>query len=151
MWQWFNHNLNWSYEISLKGQKALRFHQKYLALCSEDERRSNKSGTTWGWVINDKIFIFGWTILLIETLAFSIYISVIDPHSTLIENTFFLPVLLSLFVVCIARDVRVCVIIVPLNCPVCSSLLKPLVQHRHLQRANDCQSNAVTGAKEKFF
>ncbi len=36
--------------------------QKYLNLCSEDERRSYRFGTTWGWVINDRIIIFGWTI-----------------------------------------------------------------------------------------
>ncbi len=48
----------------MQGQKALIFHQKYLNLCSEDERRSYGFGTTWGWVINDRIFIFGWTILL---------------------------------------------------------------------------------------
>ncbi len=40
------------------------FHQKYLNLCSEDEWRSYGFGTTWGWVINDRIFIFGWTIPL---------------------------------------------------------------------------------------
>ncbi len=40
-------------------QKALGYHQKYLHLCSEDERRSNRFGTTWGWVINDNIFIWG--------------------------------------------------------------------------------------------
>ncbi len=28
---------------------------------SEDERRSYGFGTTWGWVINDRIFIFWWT------------------------------------------------------------------------------------------
>ncbi len=47
--------------LSMEGQRALRFHQKYLNLCSEDERRSYAFGTTWGWVINDRIFIFGWT------------------------------------------------------------------------------------------
>ncbi len=31
---------------------------------SEDERRSHGFGTTWGWVINYIIFIFGWTIPL---------------------------------------------------------------------------------------
>ncbi len=40
---------------------ALRFHKKYLHLCSKDERRSYRFGTTWGWVINDRIFILGWT------------------------------------------------------------------------------------------
>ncbi len=46
-----------------EGQRALRFKQKYLHLCS-DERRSYGFGMTWGWVINDRIFIFGWTIPL---------------------------------------------------------------------------------------
>ncbi len=54
--------------LSMEGQKALGFNQKYLNLCSEDERRSYGFGTTWGWVINDIFFIFGWTILLKETL-----------------------------------------------------------------------------------
>ncbi len=48
-----------------EGLRALRFHQKYLNLCSEDERRSHGFGTTWRWVIYDRIFIFGWTIPLI--------------------------------------------------------------------------------------
>ncbi len=43
-----------------EGQRALRFQQKYLHLCSKDERRSYRFGTTSGWVINDIIFIFGW-------------------------------------------------------------------------------------------
>ncbi len=46
------------------GLKALWFHQKYLNLCSEDEWRSYGFGTTWGWVFNDRIFIFGRTIPL---------------------------------------------------------------------------------------
>ncbi len=32
--------------------------QKYLNLCSEDERRSPGFGTTSGGVFNDRIFIF---------------------------------------------------------------------------------------------
>ncbi len=47
--------------LSMQGQKALGFH---LNLCSKNERRSYRFGTTWGWVINDRIFIFGWTIPL---------------------------------------------------------------------------------------
>ncbi len=50
--------------LSMQDQKALGFHQKYLNLCYEDERRSYGFGMTWGWVINDRIFIFGWTIPL---------------------------------------------------------------------------------------
>jgi len=42
----------------------LNFNQKYLHLCSEDKQRSYGIGTAWGWVINDLIFIFGWTIPL---------------------------------------------------------------------------------------
>ncbi len=48
----------------MDGQKTVRFHQKYLNLCSEDERRSYGFRTTWGRVINDRIFILGWTNLL---------------------------------------------------------------------------------------
>ncbi len=43
----------------IEGQKALGFHKKYLNLCSELEQRSYGFGTTWGWVINDRLF--GWT------------------------------------------------------------------------------------------
>ncbi len=48
--------------LSMESQRALRMHQTYLKLCSEDERSG--FGTTWGWVINDKNFHFGWTIPL---------------------------------------------------------------------------------------
>ncbi len=43
---------------------ALWFHKKYLNFCSEDEQRSYRFETTWGWVINDRVLIFGWTIHL---------------------------------------------------------------------------------------
>ncbi len=43
--------------LSMEGQRALRFHQKYLNLCSEDEQRSCGFGTTQG-------LIFRWTIPL---------------------------------------------------------------------------------------
>ncbi len=46
----------------MEGQRALGMHQKYLNLCSEDKQRSYRFGTTWGWVINDRIF--QWTIPL---------------------------------------------------------------------------------------
>ncbi len=32
--------------LSMQGQKELGFHQQYLNLCSEDERRSYGFGTT---------------------------------------------------------------------------------------------------------
>ncbi len=47
-----------------QGQKALRFHQKYIHLCSKGEWRSYVFGIMWGWAINDRIFILGLTILL---------------------------------------------------------------------------------------
>ncbi len=46
----------WASNMSVKGQKALGFHQKYLNLCSED-----KEGLTGleVHVINNRIFIIG--------------------------------------------------------------------------------------------
>ncbi len=32
--------------LSMEGQRALGFHQKYINLCSEDEQRSHGLGTT---------------------------------------------------------------------------------------------------------
>ncbi len=41
------------------------FNQKYLYnLCSNHERKSYGFGTTRGWVINDWLFILGWTLAL---------------------------------------------------------------------------------------
>ncbi len=54
-----------------KDQKALGLNPKHLNLCSEDEWRSYGFGTTWGWVINDRMFIFGWTIPLMSIIACS--------------------------------------------------------------------------------
>ncbi len=45
--------------LSMKGQRALGLHQKYLNLCSEDEQRSYGFGMTWGWVINYRISFLG--------------------------------------------------------------------------------------------
>ncbi len=50
--------------LSMMGQRALGFHQKHLNLCSEDEQRYYDFVTMWGWVIKDRIFIFGRTIPL---------------------------------------------------------------------------------------
>jgi len=38
--------------LSMEGPKALRFHQKDLHLCSEDEQKSYRLGTTLGRVID---------------------------------------------------------------------------------------------------
>ncbi len=48
----------------MEGQRALGVHQKYLNLCSEDERRSYGFRSTWGWVTNDWIKIFVCTVSL---------------------------------------------------------------------------------------
>ncbi len=37
-----------------------------ILILFEDERRSYRYGTTWGWVINDRIIILGWTSPLIQ-------------------------------------------------------------------------------------
>ncbi len=44
--------------LSMEGQKAIGFHQKYLNLCYKDEQRSYGFGTKWEWVINDRITFF---------------------------------------------------------------------------------------------
>jgi len=48
---------------------ALRFNKKYLNLCSEDERKSYRVGTTWGWVINDRKFVTQKTLIGLIELA----------------------------------------------------------------------------------
>ncbi len=54
---------------------------KYIPLCSAEQRNSYRFGTTWGWVNDDRIFIFGWTILLpwhslfVHVLAYVQYLS----------------------------------------------------------------------------
>ncbi len=45
--------------LSMEDQTALGFHQKYFVLSSEDEGRYYGFGTTWGWVIIDRIWFFG--------------------------------------------------------------------------------------------
>ncbi len=45
-------------------QPGYKLSSKYLPLCSEEQRHSYRFGTTWGWVNDDRIFIFGWTIPL---------------------------------------------------------------------------------------
>ncbi len=43
---------------------------EYLPLCSAEQRHSYRFGTTWGWVNDDRIFIFGWTIPLRSFLRY---------------------------------------------------------------------------------
>ncbi len=82
--------------LSMEGQRALGFHQKYLNLCFEHEQRSYGFGTTWGWVLNERIFIFGWTIYLnsrynqclhCEITVISYFIQYIHLHSTRVRNS----------------------------------------------------------------
>jgi len=40
-----------AYGLVCRSDPALRFHQKYLNSCSEDEWRSYGIGNTWGWVL----------------------------------------------------------------------------------------------------
>jgi len=52
------------YGLVWRSDPALRFHQKYLNSCSEEEQRSHGVETTSGWGNTDRIFNFGWTIPL---------------------------------------------------------------------------------------
>ncbi len=49
--------------VNRRIRELSEFIKKYLNLCSEDEWRSYRFGTTWRWVIHDRIFTFGWSIL----------------------------------------------------------------------------------------
>ncbi len=51
-------------------QPGYKLSSKYLPLCSAEQRHSFRFGTTWGWVNDDSIFIFGWTIPLSRTGIF---------------------------------------------------------------------------------
>ncbi len=50
--------------LSMEGSESSQISSKYLNLCNVDEQRFYGFGTTWGWVINDRIDIFEWTIPL---------------------------------------------------------------------------------------
>ncbi len=92
--------------LSMGGSESSQIPSKYLNLCSEDELRSYMFETIWGWVINDRIFIFGWTIALTsDTTTVSLYHqtwckckekSMRNPHST--NTCLVLLLLLLLFV-----------------------------------------------------
>ncbi len=45
-------------------QPGYKLSSEYLHLCSAEQRHSYRFGTTWGWVNDDRIFIFGWTVPL---------------------------------------------------------------------------------------
>jgi len=43
------------------------YSSKYLILCSAEERNSYRFRTSWGWVNDDRIVIFGQTTPLIQS------------------------------------------------------------------------------------
>ncbi len=43
-------------------QPGYKRSSKYLPLCSTEQRNSYRFGTNWGWVNDDRMFNFGWTI-----------------------------------------------------------------------------------------
>ncbi len=45
-------------------QPDYKLSSKYLPLCSAEQRNSYRFGSTWEWVNDDRIFIFGWTVPL---------------------------------------------------------------------------------------
>ncbi len=45
-------------------QPDYKLSSTYIPLCSAEQRNSYRFGITWGWVNDDRIFIFGWTIPL---------------------------------------------------------------------------------------
>ncbi len=45
-------------------QPGYKLSSEYLPLCSAEQRHSYRFRTTWEWVNDDRIFIFGWTIPL---------------------------------------------------------------------------------------
>ncbi len=50
-------------------QLSYKLSSKCLPLCLAEQRNSYRFGTTWGWVNDDRIFIFGWTIPLMSCCA----------------------------------------------------------------------------------
>ncbi len=54
-------------EVKVNGapkQPGYKLSSEYLPLRSAEQKKSDRFRTTWGWVNDDRIFIFGWTIPL---------------------------------------------------------------------------------------
>ncbi len=95
---YFNNVLNTFLDLKLvscvtvyTGSESSWTSSKILNLCSEDEQRSSKFGTAWGWVINDGIFIFGWTIpsktiWYCTSCTYGVYNQLINPNLIKPEN-----------------------------------------------------------------
>ncbi len=60
-------------------QPGYKLSSKYFPLCSAEQRHSYRFGITWGWVNDDRIFIFGWTIPLMPSLHCVIF-KVVGSH-----------------------------------------------------------------------
>ncbi len=52
-----------------QSQASCFFYPKYLKICSKDDQIFFGFGTIWDKVINEKIFILGWSKPLIPVLA----------------------------------------------------------------------------------
>ncbi len=70
--------------------RKLWIHQKYFIWVQVDERKSYGFGTTWRWVIYERIFIFGWTIPLRGPRTVEHWLH--SPSSLADTDTFFLMV-----------------------------------------------------------
>ncbi len=64
---------------------------EYLPLCSAEQTHSYRFGTTWGWVNDDRIFIFVWTIPLIHILIYIWFISENCEEKSLLLTAFIWP------------------------------------------------------------
>ncbi len=64
---------------------------EYLPLCSAEQRHSYRFGTTWGWVNDDRIFIFGWTVPLIHILIYIWFTSENCEEKSLLLTAFIWP------------------------------------------------------------
>ncbi len=51
-------------EVNGAPELCFPLSSEYLPLCLAKQRHSYRFGTIWGWVNDDNIFIFGWTIPL---------------------------------------------------------------------------------------
>ncbi len=67
-------------------QPGYKLSSKYLPLCSAEQRHSYRFGTTWGWVNDDRIFIFGWTSPLSNNLKCKTFYHSL-PEQPLVLNT----------------------------------------------------------------
>ncbi len=68
-------------------QPGYKLSSKYRPLCSAEQRRSYRFGTTWGSVNDDRIFIFGWTIPLMNRSKWPYKTRFISRVPTLLEST----------------------------------------------------------------